>query len=90
MCVDSHFRQLSRKVAKCQDKRALMSDLRESGNIEQDADVVSFLYRDDYYNYASKHTGVMEMILAKQRNGPIGTIQMAFNKENGRFENIQV
>ena len=82
--------QLSRSVDKRQDKRPLMSDLRESGNIEQDADVVSFLYRDDYYDYASKHTGVMEMILAKQRNGPTGTIQMAFNKENGRFENIQV
>lgn len=82
--------QLSRNVDTRQDKRPLLSDLRESGNIEQDADVVSFLYRDDYYNHQSKHAGVMEMILAKQRNGPTGTIEIAFNKENGKFENVEV
>ncbi|MCM2674062.1 replicative DNA helicase [Alkalicoccobacillus plakortidis] len=80
--------QLSRGVEQRQDKRPMMSDIRESGSIEQDADVVAFLYRDDYYDKESENQNIIEIILAKQRNGPIGTAEAAFIKEYGKFVNL--
>jgi replicative DNA helicase len=67
----------------------MMSDLRDSGSIEQDADIVSFLYRDDYYNKESEAKNVVEVILAKQRNGPIGTVELAFVKEYSKFVDLE-
>ncbi|WP_226036776.1 replicative DNA helicase [Aquibacillus saliphilus] len=81
--------QLSRSVEQRQDKRPLMSDLRESGNIEQDADVIAFLYRDDYYHREVERTDLVEVILAKQRNGPTGIVELAFFKEFGSFQNLK-
>lgn len=81
--------QLSRGVEARQDKRPLMSDLRESGNIEQDADVITFLYRDDYYDRNKKEQSRMELIVSKQRNGPTGTIELLFDKTCGRFSDLQ-
>jgi len=80
--------QLSRAVEQRQEKRPMLSDLRDSGNIEQDADIVGFLYRDDYYNKESDKQNIIEIIIAKQRNGPTGTVELAFFKEHGRFENL--
>ncbi|MCX7759330.1 MAG: DnaB-like helicase C-terminal domain-containing protein, partial [bacterium] len=77
--------QLSREVEKRNDKRPLLSDLRESGAIEQEADVVMFLYRDDYYNKDSKKANLTEVILAKQRNGPTGSIFLYFARDILKF-----
>ncbi|MCP8971231.1 replicative DNA helicase [Ectobacillus ponti] len=81
--------QLSRGVESRQDKRPMMSDIRESGSIEQDADIVAFLYRDDYYDKESESKNIIEIIIAKQRNGPVGTVELAFVKEYNKFVNLE-
>lgn len=80
--------QLSREVEKRPDHRPQLSDLRESGAIEQDADVVMFIYRDDYYNEDSERKGIADIIIAKQRNGSIGTISLAWLPSLTKFENL--
>lgn len=79
--------QLSRAVEKREDHRPILSDLRESGAIEQDADVVMFLYRDDYYNKETEKKDIAEVIIAKQRNGPIGTVELVWLSQFTRFAN---
>jgi replicative DNA helicase len=79
--------QLSRAPEARNPPKPLMSDLRESGSIEQDADVVAFIYREDYYKETEENKGLAELIIAKQRNGPTGTVKLAFLKEFTRFEN---
>ncbi len=81
--------QLSRGVESRQNKRPMMSDIRESGSIEQDADIVAFLYRDDYYDKESENKDIIEIIIAKQRNGPVGTVELAFVKEYNKFVNLE-
>ena len=92
--------QLSRGVEQRQDKRPMLSDIRESGSIEQDADIVAFLYRDDYYQREAEDedgnvsqndqedNGIVEVILAKHRNGPTGTVPLIFVKKHNKFNSI--
>jgi replicative DNA helicase len=81
--------QLSRAVEQRPDHRPMLSDLRESGAIEQDADMVMFIYRDDYYNKDTDRKGIAEIIIAKQRNGPIGTVDLVWLPEFTKFANME-
>ncbi len=77
--------QLSRSLESRPDKRPIMSDLRESGSIEQDADIIMMLYRDDYYNEFSEQAGVTNVLIRKNRNGPIGQVDLKFEKNHQKF-----
>jgi replicative DNA helicase len=80
--------QLSRAVEQRTDKRPILSDLRESGSIEQDADLVAFIYRDEYYNEESDQQGLAEVILAKHRNGPTDAVKLSFLKRYAKFADL--
>lgn len=80
--------QLSRSVEQRPNKRPVMSDLRESGSLEQDADLVMFIYRDEYYNPESEKKGIAEIIISKHRNGPVGSVELVFLKEYTKFVSI--
>ena len=80
--------QLNRQLEYRQDKRPMLADLRESGSIEQDADIVIFIYRDEYYNPESEQRGMAEIIVAKHRNGPTGTSRLAFLEQYTKFANL--
>ena len=82
--------QLSRAPEQRADHRPMLSDLRESGSIEQDADVVMFLYRDEYYNKETEEKNIGECIIAKQRNGPVGTVKMAWIGSQSKFANLEL
>ena len=79
------YSQLNRELERRPEKRPILSDLKESGTLEDDADVVMFLYRDELYNKDSRHKGELEHIVAKQRNGPIGMVVSTFDKETNRI-----
>jgi len=81
--------QLSRAVEQRQDKRPMLSDIRESGSIEQDADIVAFLYRDDYYNPETEKQNIIEVIIAKHRNGPVGKVELVFLKNFNKFVSLE-
>lgn len=81
--------QLNRGVEAREDKRPMMSDIRDSGSVEQDADVIVFLYRDEYYDIDSPAKGIAEVIIAKQRKGAVGTVQLAFLKNMTKFVNLE-
>lgn len=81
--------QLSRAVEGRPDHRPMLSDLRESGSIEQDADIVMFLYRDDYYNENSEKKNIAEVIIAKQRSGSTGTVELAWLGSYTKFANLE-
>ena len=80
--------QLSRKAESREDKKPALSDLRESGAIEQDADVVMLLYREDYYKPDTERANIADVIIAKHRNGPTGSVELFFNKEYTKFQDL--
>ena len=82
--------QLNRAVEQRQDKRPIMSDLRDSGEIEQDADKILFLHRDDYYDSEAENKNIIEVIVAKHRNGPLGVVPLFFDRSTQTFANLEV